>query len=268
MGSKAPAEKNRGTQREYVPLYTRIKRLRRSAELSLWFWLVAPCVLIVLFRIHDHFWLLSSNWFANVAYAFIVGIFFIASLIGWRIWQSTYLAMSSYLFQTNMPMLIVDEQFWQQFHRGSNLGCIALGMNIVPPNSTLNQLILSSSHCKALQLHLTGNGTESAKLILDSGCLLLSGTWIGQALFGMLSYFTTYFVHFCPCGGGGWFLPVWAYHYFFLFSRQATLMAVCDYFLGTPQVKMHKLNNVGRYYVHSVAMEDQPGEVGLLPPKF
>ena len=43
-------------------------------------------------------------------------------------------------------------------------------------------------------------------------------------------------------------------------------MAVCDYFLGTPQVEMHKLNNVGRFFVESSATQGQPAELGLQPP--
>jgi len=178
--------------------------------------------------------------------------------------HTVYLHTASYLYQTNFPILMADEHFLQQFQQPETTGFFGQLLKQYKPNNTVQHLVVCSAHKLQLQEFLEGNSNTSTKMMMDNSCIWLSGTWPGQSLFGVATGLAAY--SSC-CIGFPWacFLPVWGYYLHTIFSRQAALMAVCDYFLGTPQVKMHKLNNVGRYFVHSAAMEDHPEEVGLLP---
>lgn len=250
----------------YVPLYTRIKRLRRRAALSMLFWKYAPGIFLLMVFIVQKGGTVLDSMFS----------FYIVMIIGFTllmgIWMANgvthyvYLYTSSYMYQTNFPILIADEQFLQQFKQP---GTPIIGeklLLVMQPRSAVQQLVISSTHKSLLQEFLVGNGNPPPKMVLDSSCLWHSGTWVGQSLFGAATGFAAFSTCCIGCPGAC-FLPVWAYYLHTLFSRQAALMAVCDYFLGTPQVEMHKLNNVGRYFVQSVATEGKPEEVGLLPPE-
>lgn len=270
MDSQGPkvkkSDKKQGLPpKAYIPLYTRIKRLRRRAELSLLFWKYAPGIFLLIVLIVQMGGTVLDSMFSF----YIVMIIGFTLLLG--IWMANgvthnvYLYTASYMYQTNFPILMADEQFIQQFKQPVTPFFGEKLLIVIQPRSAVQQLVISSTHKSLLQEFLVGNGNPPPKMLIDSSCIWLSGTWAGQSLFGVATGFAA-FSSCCIGFPGACFLPVWAYYLHTLFARQAALMAVCDYFLGTPQVEMHKLQNIGRYFVQSVATEGKPEEVGLLPP--